>query len=1122
MVSLPPPDLLELFYDGQWNTVTGQPRASAGVTMSRGVSAEGTRAEPSSADMLLGNRDGRFSRRDPNSALYGKIGPNTPIRYSVQAGHPYLLLPGDEPSGLTTPDHASLGVTDLDLRIEVALDDYTATQELAARYVATGNQRHFNFRLVNGGQMWLEWYPDGTLASQKSAGSLPVVPANPRQRIALRVVLDVNNGSGGHLVSFYWAPTIGATVWTLLDTDTAGAGTTTLIDGTAGLQLGTNTAVIGNGTKGRIYAMELWDGATATRKVRLDFTTAKAGDTSFTDTDGLVWTLAGAASLSNQHIRMAGEVPSWPPERDRSGQDRTVPITPAGITRRLGAGNRPLESALLRFIRAASPIDCWPLTDGQQATAATSLVQGATMTPVFTTGSGPVQWAQGSLAEWVEPVAQAPASNSFTMRGTLPDSAAAASGWSAEFAIAGLLTGSAELRTFDRGAGSDADNRISWLVALDPSADEVEVRVTSAGATSSSFTVVGFYTGTGVFDSQPHHIRLTITPQPGPGTTAWALYIDGALIDSGTHAVVTKAPLYVQPGCFQSNTTGNTPSLGFVTCWGPDAPPAADVYDALLGFQGETAGARFLRLCAEQGVPAAVLGDEDDTTPLGVQQLQTFLDALASIAKADHGYALEQRDDRALLYRPRTTLYNQDPVLTLDFSQGVISPPFKPLDDDKDAENDILVTRAGGSFGRVSRETIAEGPKSVEAIGRYDVAHTLSLAEDAQAIQHAGWRLHLGTADGLRYTQITLDLGNPRVQTMARDIYLADVGDKIRLTNLPADHGPDDVDLIIRGYKETVSEREWKITFNCTPGAVYNVLQLNAGAYSRLDTGGSELAAGINTTATTLPVAVTGTALWSTSAGDVPFSVLVGGEEMTATAVASSVRDTFGRTVASGWGAADSGQTWTVVGTASDFSVSGGLGRHSLPAVSTVRHSVIPQAGADFDLMASMATSVLAAGGSHLVYAVARYVDTSNSYLARLEFTTAQAVILSIRKRVGGVETQLATFTTGLAHTAGGLFRVRFQGVGSQLRAKAWLASGTEPGLWQVSVTDTDLTAAGSLGVRSVLSGSTTGLPVVATFDNLEQLNPQSMTVTRSVNGIAKSHPAGAGVRLAKPLAIAL
>jgi hypothetical protein len=396
---------------------------------------------------------------------------------------------------------------------------------------------------------------------------------------------------------------------------------------------------------------------------------------------------------------------------------------------------------------------------------------------------------------------------------------------------------------------------------------------------------VGFYTGTGVFDSQPHHIRLTITPQPGPGTTAWALYIDGALIDNGTHAVVTKAPLYVQPGAFQSNTTGNTPSLGFVTCWGPDAPAAADVYDALLGFQGERAGARFLRLCAEQGVPAALLGDKDDTTALGVQQLQTFLDALASIAKADHGYALEQRDDRALLYRARSTLYNQEPVLTLDFSAGVISPPFKPLDDDKDAENDILIKRAGGSFGRASRETIAEGPKSVEAIGRYDVAHTLSLAEDAQAIQHAGWRLHLGTADGLRYTQITLDLGNPRVQAMARDIYLADVGDKIRLTTLPADHGPDDVDLIIRGYKETVSEKKWQITFNCTPGSVYDVLQLNAGNYSRLDTGGSELAVGITTTATSLSVATTGTALWSTSAGDRPFEIVIGGERMTVTNV---------------------------------------------------------------------------------------------------------------------------------------------------------------------------------------------------------------------------------------------
>lgn len=885
MVALPPPDLFELYYDGSFHDRTADVRASAGVTMSRGVSAEGTRAAPSTADMLLDNRHGDYSRRNPMSALWGKIGPNTPMRYSIEAGHPYLLLPGDTSSALTTPDHASLGVTDLDLRIEVALDDYGAYTELASRFSTSGSNRAWSFQLP-AGSLQLSWYPDGSFASQKVATAPLPVPAVAGDRIALRVVLDVDNGAGGHLVSFYWAPVIDATVWLPLGTATGGAGTTTLIDGTAGLVVGTNTGLVGNGVDGRVYAFQLWDAATGVRKVNVDFSTAEAGDTSFTDTGGLVWTVAGAATLSNRHVRLAGEVPAWPPQRDLSGADRTVPITPAGILRRLDAGNKPLESAYLRFVRAAGPIECWPLTDGVQAAAATSLVARAPMPPLFSFGSGPLKWAEGSVADWVEPVALIPPSTDATMRGLVPASTPAASGWSVDFTLSGLTSGSLDLQIVDRGAGTDTENRLGFTMELDPAANTIATSVVAAGATSSSSTLLATTPSAGVFDALPHHVRLTVVPNPGAGNSAWTVYVDGQARSGGTYAVVAKAPLSVRLGWFQNAVTSDTPSVGFISVWATvGGPSAEDLYTALLGFQGETAGERFLRLCDEQGVPAVLKGAAADTTALGVQQRERFLDALASVARADGGYVLEQRAERALLYRSRASLYNQPPALTLDYSTGVISDPFRPLDDEKLTENDVTVQREGGTFGRVSRETIAEGPNSVEAISRYDVAHTLSLASDEQPLQQAGWRLHVGTVDGLRYPQITLDLGNSRVWPLIRAIYLADIGDKIRLTNLPDDDGPDDVDLIIRGYKETATEKKWTITFNCTPGAPYDVLQLDTPGYARLDTGGSQLASGINSTATSLSVTVTGAALWSTTAGDRPFDIAIGGERMTVTNV---------------------------------------------------------------------------------------------------------------------------------------------------------------------------------------------------------------------------------------------
>lgn len=204
---------------------------------------------------------------------------------------------------------------------------------------------------------------------------------------------------------------------------------------------------------------------------------------------------------------------------------------------------------------------------------------------------------------------------------------------------------------------------------------------------------------------------------------------------------------------------------------------------------------------------------------------------------------------------------------------------------------------------------------------------------------------------------------------------------------------------------------------------------------------------------------------------------------------ADAVIDTFGRTAASGWGSAESGQAWTLAGglPASDFSVSSGTGKHSQTSVGFSRWTLVPAPAADFDMTATVATSVTPAGASHFVYLTGRWTGTGDNYTARVEFTTASAVALTIRKRVAAVETQLAGGTVAtLTHAANRVFSVRLKASGSSLMAKIWLASAGEPTDWTFTVTDTDLTEIGSVGFRSLLNaGNTNPLPVVATFDNL-------------------------------------
>lgn len=237
----------------------------------------------------------------------------------------------------------------------------------------------------------------------------------------------------------------------------------------------------------------------------------------------------------------------------------------------------------------------------------------------------------------------------------------------------------------------------------------------------------------------------------------------------------------------------------------------------------------------------------------------------------------------------------------------------------------------------------------------------------------------------------------------------------------------------------------------------------------------------------------------------------------------SWLHDTFPRTTASGWGSADTGQAWsTGGGTAGNYNVTGGYGSHTLATVNASRRTFVDFTYTDFDVYVSMTTSATATGGFLSGGPTGRYTDSDNLYTARLEVSTANALTLTIRKRVAAVETSLGSYSLMDTYSAGTYVRIRFQAVGSTLRAKAWLASGLQPGPWQISVTDTDLTTSAFIGLRSISSSSNTNVNPEIRYDDLEVVNPQTLTVTRSQNGVVKTHAAGADARLANPAHAAL
>lgn len=196
--------------------------------------------------------------------------------------------------------------------------------------------------------------------------------------------------------------------------------------------------------------------------------------------------------------------------------------------------------------------------------------------------------------------------------------------------------------------------------------------------------------------------------------------------------------------------------------------------------------------------------------------------------------------------------------------------------------------------------------------------------------------------------------------------------------------------------------------------------------------------------------------------------------------------DTFTRTVTGGWGTADSGQAWTVLGTASNYAVAAGVATHSHGATNQLRRSLLDVNLVDLEQLVDVSPSVALTGAGLTAGVIARYVDTDNYYWIRIEFDAdGTDVIATVSRVTGGVVTDLdSTTVPGLAYAAGTPVRTRASVIGRELAIKVWAAADPEPAGWTLSVVDDDADAIsipGPAGWQTRLgSGNSNSLPVLA------------------------------------------
>lgn len=209
-----------------------------------------------------------------------------------------LLLDGTSGAYASTPDTAVLDITgDIDLRAEATIDNWDsgAAQHFVAKYVTTGNQRSYRLYIAPSGALALTWSPDGSVVLTATSTAQPQ-PDPVTGRLAVRAVMDVDDGAGNRVVTFSTAPTLEGP-WVLLGDPVTTAGTTSIFAGNAALEVGSFQSGTAERAAGVIHAVEVRSGIAGTAVANPDFAAQDNGDTSFTDGAGLTWSVNGTATI---------------------------------------------------------------------------------------------------------------------------------------------------------------------------------------------------------------------------------------------------------------------------------------------------------------------------------------------------------------------------------------------------------------------------------------------------------------------------------------------------------------------------------------------------------------------------------------------------------------------------------------------------------------------------------------------------------------------------------------------------------------------------------------------------------------------------------------------------------
>jgi hypothetical protein len=858
-------------YLGAWTDITKYVRLSDSLTIRRGMADESTQPMPGTCTFTLANQDLRFSPKNPTSPYYGQLRRNTPARVSLRCaqdtfdGRTVASSWGTSTSGDTWSTTGSGG--------SVLASDWNVTGGAGTQSVPVTTAYRLSY-LPGAVYRDIDVTTTVSVLSGVAVTGGAIEPANLVLRglsvtnyLLVRVTIETDQSVKVGLL--HYDGTVYAAAVTV-----------------PGLVHGSNQLTVRAQVEGQSFRAKVWDAATGEPF-------AWSVETLLPDTvppvAGWVGVRSGvSASNSNtkpivfshdtfevRSTRFAGEIADWPHTLDVN--DAVIGVTAAGPLRRISQGNAPLQSALRRNAPSLTGLVAyWPCEDGVDSVGiAPGMDHGQIMgvNNVFNT----IQFAAYSGFEASDAI---PITNG---------------SWWSSWITGYASTGKVQLRFLVHvPSGGDTDGSVIASI------------YTNGGITTNYLWEI-IYLNTG-------NVRLKLWDNPfvssvmdsgilGADINGKDLMVSLELQNTGGNIGWTLgfiAPGATGAGFFNGTVTGaqigsatsvninpalpnklNTTAVGQITVQNT----ITSFFDRLLpldAYRTETAMPRMVRLTSEENESFAVIDVPGASEAMGFQRITSLKDLLLEAAEADQGVFYEQRSSPTLAYRQRSTMYNQPAAVTVDFS--LLSTPFVPTMDDQQTRNEVTVTRPGGSS---YTSTVTTGPLSTQkppvGVGPYPDEITVNVASDTQLPDQASWRTTLGTVDEMRVPKIKAQLNSALIAAnplLALQLLDLNVGDRVLVQSAEGYGIFDDISQIARGFTETIRTFEVTVEATCSPESPFQVISLDS-VLGRLDS--DRTTTGSTTMTTTSNSLTLAGDTWTTT--DVPFDVMVAGEQMTVTAV---------------------------------------------------------------------------------------------------------------------------------------------------------------------------------------------------------------------------------------------